>query len=443
MSGNTIFSGSSRYANDFQQIIERAVAIASLPLSQLNKQKEAMTAQSTALSDLDTKFSALQTALDNLQKATGGSSLSAALSDSTVARATLSAGALEGVYSLSVITLGAQTSTLSSASLPKVSDPATGNISAAASFTLSVGGTNYTITPSANSLSQLVQAINASPADVRATLINLGTSAAPDYRLSIQSSKLGNISIQLNDGAANLLDVLSTGSPATYQINGQPTTPISSDSRTVTISPGLSVDLLKAGTTDITVSRTPGSIRDSITALVTAFNAAVDEVDKHRGQSKGALAGHSLIFSLGASLRQIGGYSGGSGSLKDLTALGLTFNKQGKLVFDPGTFDGAAASDFDSLLSFLGSTTTSGFLKSASTSLNNLEDSTSGILQTAISSLKKEILDQDKRIGDNQSRISLMRETLTARIAAADALIASLEQNVILFNGLFEAQRQK
>ena len=56
-----------------------------------------------------------------------------------------------------------------------VADPETEGISAAASFTLTVNGTSYTVTPAAQSLSSLVDAINAiAGADVQATIVNVG-----------------------------------------------------------------------------------------------------------------------------------------------------------------------------------------------------------------------------------------------------------------------------
>ena len=96
-------------------------------------------------------------------------------------------------------------------------------------------------------MNALAQAINSSGAGVSATVLNLGSPSAPDYHLSLQSTALGNIAIQLNDGTQDLLTTLSTGTPAQYQVNGQPSTPISSDSSTVTLAPGSAVNLAGDG----------------------------------------------------------------------------------------------------------------------------------------------------------------------------------------------------
>ncbi|MCS6954415.1 MAG: hypothetical protein NZM33_16340, partial [Bryobacteraceae bacterium] len=48
---------------------------------------------------------------------------------------------------------------------------------------------------------------------------------------------------------------------------------------------------------------------------------------------------------------------------------------------------------------------------------------------------------QEARIAAEQERIDLLEKNLAERMAAADALIAALEQKVRYFNTLFEAMR--
>jgi flagellar hook-associated protein 2 len=443
MSSNaTIFSGTSRYSNDFQQIIDRAVAIASLPMVQLESQKTTLTDQSTALSALDTKFTSVQSAIQSLESALTDNSYSTTVSDGTVVRASVAGTVLEGTYSVEVIDVGSYTNTMSMNDLPTVTDPFTENISAESSFTLTVDGVDYTITPESNTLSAMAEAINAeTDADVQATIVNIGTSSSPDYRLSLQSGKLGGTTIQLNDGSRDLLDTLSTGTLATYKVNGQPSTAISTDSREVTVAPGLTVTLLKAGTADVTVSRGTTAVGNALSSLVTAYNEAADELDVHRGEESGALSGDSLLYTLSQSLRDLTGYSTGTDGISSLTALGLNFDDQGKLSLDTTTFSTATDGQFQALETFLGSSSSSGFLKSATDLLDSLEDSTDGIIKTALSSVETQIVDQDDLIANEQQRIDQLEESLVAQMAAADALIASLEQQANYMNGLFEAMQ--
>ena len=67
------FNGSSTYSSAFQQVITRAVSIASLPLQSLQQSVSTLTTQQSTLSTIGADFSALQTAIQALGSATGGS----------------------------------------------------------------------------------------------------------------------------------------------------------------------------------------------------------------------------------------------------------------------------------------------------------------------------------------------------------------------------------
>jgi len=66
-----------------------------------------------------------------------------------------------------------------------------------------------------------------------------------------------------------------------------------------------------------------------------------------------------------------------------------------------------------------------------------LEDSQNGDIATSRNSAQAAIDNQNRRIADEQDRIDILQKSLIARMAAADALIASLEQQVSYFNTLF------
>jgi len=391
--------------------------------------------RSDALNSLDGKFAAVLSAVQGIS--TAADSTTASVSDTDIVAAHSDPSALPGTYSIHVVSQGAPTSAMSLGTLPAVTDPSIQSITTSGSLTLTVGGTPFTITPASNTLSALADAINSSGANVTANIINLGSPSAPNYKLSLQTTKLGNIAVQLNDGSQDLLSTLSPGSQAQYQVNGQPTTPISSDSRTVTIAPGLTVDLLQAGDADVVVSQSSSAQANALSAFATAYNAAVDELTTNRGQGGGALVGDPIVSTLSQSLRSLAGFTGGSGAVQNLTDLGLTFDQTGKLSFDQTVFETVAASNPNDVAAFLGSPVTNGFLKSATDALNALEDPMSGIIETTKAGAQTAIDHQNQRIDDEQSRIDALTKDLTGRMAAADALIASLEQQVTYFTTLF------
>jgi flagellar hook-associated protein 2 len=434
-SNSSIFTGSSRYSSDLQQVLQRSIAIASLPLDQLNNQLTTLQNRSSALDTLNGQFGALLTAVQGIS--TAADSTSTQVSDSSVLAAHSDSTARAGSYAIHIVSAGAPSSALSLGTLPAVQNPSTQSITSSGTLTLTVGGTPVTITPTDQTLSSLADAINSSGANVTATIVNLGSPAAPDYKLSLQSTKLSDIAIQLNDGAQDLLGTLATGSQAQYQVNGQPGTPISSDSRTVTIAPGLTVDLLQAGDSNVVVSNSGSAQSNPLSSFVAAYNAAVDELGANRGQGGGPLVGDPLIFTLAQSLRNISGFSGGTGSVQNLTDLGITFDKTGHLSFDQSVFESVSAAHPSDVSAFLGSASTVGFLKAATDAVNTLEDPVTGIIQTTMASAQTAFNNQNQKIADEQARIDSLTTSLTAKMSAADALIANLEQQATYFTNLF------
>ena len=442
-SASGLFMGTSTYSQDLQNVISREVAIASLPITQLQNNVSQLTSQSSELQALSSKFSALQSAISNLSTV-AGQMLSVTSSDSSAVQATLGSGVLAGSYSIAVTNLGSYSNALSlDTGLPTVTDPGSQSISASGSYTLSVGTAGpITIQPSGSSLNDLVQAINATDAGVHATVVNVG-SGTPDYRLSLQSDQLGDVTMQLNDGHQDLLARTGdAGQPAQYTINGKS---IQSGSRSVTLAPGLTVNL--TGTTagvpaTITVAPNNTAAGNALSSFATAYNAAVDEINHNRGQAGGALAGQSIVSTLANSLHSLSSYASGSGAISSLTALGLTFDgTTGHLSFDAATFDAATSGQLDALTQFLGAPGSGGFLQMATNTLSGIEDSTSGSLTLAISATLSGISNVNQQISDKQDQITLLQENLTQQMAAADALIASLQQQATYFNNMFTAMQ--
>jgi len=442
MSTTPIFSGNSRFATDFQAVIERSVAIASLPLTQFNAQKTVLGNQSAALSSLDAKFTSLQNAITSLETALAANSYVAASSDTTVLSATVEEGALPGTYSIEVTDLGSRTQRTSTTG---VSDPAAANISASLSYTLTAGAETLAFTISEGTLEALAEAINESGLDVQATIVNLGSAASPSYRLSIEAEKYGAVAVQLNDGTADLLPATpeTLGTDVKYKLNGS--AELTSDSRSVEVGPHLTANLLAESAAGvaatITVSRSTAAVSNALASLANAYNAAVDGIDQHRGEGAGVLSGQSILNNLTQALRAIGQYSVGTGSIGSLTALGLSFDGEGHLSLDTTVFDSATEDNFSALADFLGSASGSGFLKTATDVLDGLQDETDGVIQTTLDSFEEQIENQDELIEAYEARIDTMRKALEAQMAAADALIAQLEQQALYINGVFESMR--
>jgi flagellar hook-associated protein 2 len=430
------FSGSSTFSADFQAVIERVVSRAQIPLQTKQAQVSALNGQQSALNQLTSTLTGVQLAVDALSDAVNGPPV-VTVSDGTALSGTATSTALKGTYSVQVDDIGSSTTTLSLDGLTSVSDPSISSVSSSRSFTLTVNGVGHSLTLASGTLDALVDAVNNASAGVQATIVNVSSTSTPDYRLAISSTGFGGDTIQLNDGSADLLNTLSTGTPVKYKINGSPVD-IQSNSRDVTLSPGLTVSLKKTTTSPVTVTTGPSiaSLNSALSGLASAYNAAFDNLTQHRGQNGGALSGQSIVYTVTNALRAIAQYAGGSGSVASLTDLGLALGSTGHLNFNPGNVTDSTVA---AAKAFLGNETSSGFLKTAKDRLTSLTDASTGVLQVNVQTIQDRIKAETKLIADDQSRISTLQQNLLNQLSRADAVIAGLQSQANYFQQVFQA----
>jgi len=435
-------TGSSTFSTDLQSAVTRALQIAALPSQLVQADINTISGESQELTQLGSLFSGVQNSVSALSSAASGGAQSASVSDRSVLSASLTGNALPGTYSVTVLDPGSESSAISIAPQPPVTDPSGQSISQSNSFTLTVNGTIYALQPVTENLNSLAQAINNSGAPVQAVIVNLGSPSSPDYRLVLQGTALGNSTIQLTDSNNNsLLNPLNSGTDASYQVNGQPPAGISSTSANVTIAPGLNVDLEAAGTSSITVAASVSNLSSALSNFVSAYNSALSEVQKNQGQNGGALTGNGIVLSMQQVLEQLGAYNSGSStsSITNLTQLGVTFTRQGTLSFDATALSGLSQTQIQDAVSFLGSTTTGGFLQFANNSLNSLTDPTNGAIALQTTAYQTQTTsDQNKLTADN-AQLTQLQNNLNAQMAAANALITTLQNENTLLQGLFQA----
>jgi len=541
------FTGVSNYATSLQQVLTRSVAIASLPLDADQATLTSLNTTQSDLQGLDTVFTTLQQNVVSLQSALTSSLLTSSLSDTNTVSATVGPGATAGTYTIAVGSIGSYSTALSVAGSTPVTDPTTQGISTSTTFTLTVGTATTTITPASTDLQDLASAINSQAGgQVQATLVNVGSTSSPDYRLSLQAVSLGTDTIGLADSSgtdlitpptatalsiagsppvtdpttsgisgsatftltvgaatpititpastdlqdlagainsqsggevtATLVNVGSTSSPdyrlslqattagtgaidltdssdtdltspsttttgslASYEIDGQPT-PITSTSRTVTLSTGLDLNLLapsaSGASTTVTVADNPAGLASAFSAFAGSYNAAVDAIAQYHGAGGGALEGDSILQTLTGVLTQLGNYNNGTPA-SALANFGITLDETGQLSIDTTAFTNAANANFSTLLSTLGGTTTGGFLQTATNLLTGVEDPATGVLKVEEASIASQITNQQATITSEQARVNLLQTNLTQQISQADTAIAELESQVSYVTGLF------
>jgi flagellar hook-associated protein 2 len=432
----TSTTDTSTFSTELQASVTRALEIASLPMQALQADQSTISGQTTELSTLGNLFGSLQTALQAVSGGTGSSALQASVGDSSIVSADITGNALPGTYSIDVLVPGSTSSAESTAT--SVTDPTSQSISSASSFTLTVGTSTYTITPATNSLNALASAINSSGAAVQAVVVNLGSPESPSYQLALQSTALGDVALQLNDGTNNLLTSLTTGTDGSYTVNGQPSGGITTDAATVTVAPGLNVTLEAAGSTTVTVSSSLSSVSTELSSFVTAYNAAFAEVEKNFGQNGGALVGDSSALEMQEALQQMINYTGSSGSITSLEQLGVQFTAQGTLTFDSSTISSLTPSQISDALTFLGGTNSGGFIEYANNTLDSITDPSTGVVATETQSLNTENQNDQTQITNDQAQLATLQTNLQNQMAQANALIAKLQNQNTFLQGLFQ-----
>lgn len=432
----TSTTGSSTFAADLQASVTRAIQIASLPMQALEADQSTISSETSELNTLGGLFSSLQTSLQAIGSGTGSSALQATVGDQSVLTASVTGSPQPGTYTVDVTDPGSSSSAMSNSSTP-VTDPSTEDISGSSTFTLTVGTSTYNIT--ADNLDDLASGINSSGAPVQAVVVNLGSPESPNYQLSLQATALGAVNLQLNDGTNNLLTTMNTGTDGSYTVNGQPSGGITTDNSTVTITPGLTVNLEAAGTTTVTVSSSLSTVSSELSSFVTAYNAAFNELEKNFGQNGGALVGDSSVLDMQQALNQMIGYTGSGGSITSLAQLGVEFTQQGTLTFDSSAIAGLSQSQISDALSFLGNVNSGGFLQYANNTLNSITDPVSGVIATETQTLSNQNSDDQTQITNDQSQLSIMETNLQNQMAQANALIATLENQTSFLQGLFQA----
>ena len=428
-----IFTGSSAYSQDLQNAITRAVAFASLPLTQMNNEKTTVTDQSDEVSTLNSRFSALQSAVSAIGEALT-SSFDTTVSTPSALAATAGAGAMPGTYTIQVDDVGAYSTMMTGA---------WSDSGSARSYELWIGSQEYTVNPADDSADSVAAAINSQFGNlVQATVVNVGSNTAPDERISLQSTGLAGDTLDLrNSTGTSLAATQTTGRPAQYEVD-QSGNAVSSNTRNVQVADGVSLTLFQNTTSPVTVTvtRNTSALNSALQTFTSAYDAAVDELSAQRGQSGGPLQGDSIVTELSQMLQSLATYTSG-GAAGSLADLGLSLGGDGHFTFNSAQLTSANQTNSVAVTAFLGSATGGGFLKAATSVLNSIEDPTTGLLPNEQSALQNQITTLTNQISDKQTQVNNLQTQLTNQMNSADASIAAMEQQYEYVSSMFQAMQ--
>jgi len=316
------------------------------------------------------------------------------------------------------------TGTGTETSLTTYADPATTPVSTSGYVNLVVATNTYALNVSAsNNLNGLVDAINNAGAGVTASIA--------DGSLSIATNDGHARTVQLNDMTpTSIISNSNQGSNAHFFLNGIEMTRSSN-----TVSDAISgMSLTLNGTSSVSnpsatvsVSTNPSQLSNALQNFVSSYNNLADQVGQQVGQSGGALTGDLIIQQISSDMQQLVTYwnPASSSSIHSLSDLGVTFDNTGRMSFDPNVFNSLSASQISDAFKFLGSST-SGFAQLAG-NFTQLTDPISGLIQVQEDGYKTQNDNITAQINTLNQRISQAQAALSAKLQAADALVAQLQ----------------
>jgi flagellar hook-associated protein 2 len=435
------FTGVSSYSSDFQTIIDRAVSIASLPLSQAQNQQTDLLAQKTLLSSLNSAVTSMGDAVAALGKLGANRGIQATSSDTSKLTINSTTASSAATYTITEVTSLAKAASETSATGYATSDSTT--VSASGSVQLMVGSKTYDITldSSDNNLVGLRDAINNLNAGVTASVLTTGTGANPNY-LSLSANTSGATTLRLvEDPTGTATDLLTTsnqGSDTVFKLNGvtvEKTTNVIND-----VVPGVSFTLLDTTDTDeslsITLSSDSNSLSSALEDLVTAYNTAAEQVNAQIGEDAGLLSGNAIVREVQTSLRSLLGYSG-TGTIQSLAELGIEMSKDGTMSFNSDTFDALTSTQIEDAFTFLGSTTSG--LGALASKFTSISDPVTGMIKLEQDQLDKTDSRLTDRISEISDRITNMQTALASKLEVADQLLASLESQQSILNSSIDS----
>jgi flagellar hook-associated protein 2 len=431
-----------------QALLSNLMTAEQTPLIALKTKEASYNARITSLGTLRSALDTLKTASAALVPATGKTAsdlfavLSAGVGDTSVASATASAGAVAGTFTMSGITLA----TAQQISKPGITVPAsTGSLN----IKVGTGAAVDVAIAAGSTLTQVSAAINNSTAGVTATVVNNGTtdflmltakdtgvantiaitgSAVADPVTGVVGTDWDSKPFDYPDTAVPSDWTSTTPTDASLTLNG---IPITSASNTLTTAmTGVTINLLKAGSTTLTVTKNATSgLTSVLNAFVTAYNSAATTMSglgtyNPTTQVAGALQGNNTLRDAQNQLRSQLFSSVGATSTSDLQRLsdiGLSIGKDGKLSLDTTKLNAAITTDFTSVANLVAAAG-----KGFQTKLEGITGTT-GTIVTAIEGANSLITSNQRSQTALSARLTVIEARYRAQFTSLDTLVASMK----------------
>ena len=429
---------------DVNGIVTQLMSLERQPLNVLNTKVSQYNSQLSAYGQLKSDLSAFQTAAYALSTSTGFSVFKATAADTTILNATASSTASVGAYNITVGTMAASQQLVSNATTLPLTDSnttavGTGTLTLASgtsSFAVTIDGTN-------NTLDGIASAINSSTSNfgVTASVMFDGT----NYRLMLSANKTGvanAMTVSVVDSDGNNTDTLGL-SRLSYTAGGFNLTQsqaavdaaltvnnvaVTSASNMVTsVINGVTLNLTKLGTTNVTVASDTAAITDKVNSFISAYNKLNTDI-KSLHQKGGTLEGENSVLTIQSRLASVFNSPATitGGAYNYLAQVGVSLQKDGSLALNGTDFSSALSSNFNSVVALF-SDTTQGFAQRFNTEASNLLQ-TDGVIAATTDGISASISRLSTQQDQMQTRLTLTEQRLRSQFASLDALLGSMRQ---------------
>jgi flagellar hook-associated protein 2 len=431
---------------DSASVVQKLIALQARPLDLKLAQLQAKETQLEAFQNLRTELQAFQSALSTIktpgQFAVNSANFTVTAGTGSVLSATTNSSAVPGTHTITVNSLGQATTLLSDTGFATAGTQATSGLPGTYFVDIAVGAamTQVSISNTAT-VQDVVNAINASSADVTATVFDDGLMNPDSFKIGIQGNQGGTA----NAVTAELFRQPGMGMPQS-EVTFTSTVAAGDTSITVdgitfirnstTISDiitGVTLNLESLGSGTLTLSSDNTATTGNIQDFVDAFNKLVGFIDEQtefnpETFAAGTLFGNSSVQGLETSLRRIatGQVTGLSGNFEFLSQIGITTQNDGTLAIDEAKLNQALTSDLTNVVELF--TSANGVVSQLNSKVSLLLDSSQqGPLTSELDSITESIDDLNETLLRMDERLELFEKKIRQEFINLEIILGRLD----------------
>lgn len=446
---------------DIDSLVSTTVSAEKAPKqAQLDRVEKATTTKISALGQLTSALSTFQSALSGLNSTSLFNGRTASSSDTSIVKATASATAQSGSYSLKVTSLAtaSQTATKNlsiskTAEFTSTSNTLTVHLGAADSGAVVNIDAGATLEDIRDSLNEQLESLgitaslitNPSDGSTRLVMSSSETGEGKDIYITANGS-LADLAI--GDAAADALGgtsmaavsggaagYLQQSKNAVFSINGLP---MESGSNSISDAvDGVTFSLAAADsskTVTVSVAQDKSSVTSNINKFVSAYNELVKTTSQltavatvangEKAPVVAPLVGDSSVRNLLSAIRREFSSESTQGNISMLTDLGITTQKDGTLSVNSEKLSKALSENYEEVAGFF--TGTTGLMNRLDKVASLYTNSSTGIITQRVTALNQTLTSVDNAKAALNTRMIALQERLYKQYNTMDNLVAQL-----------------